>query len=169
MKRLAANVVWSVYLPLWLSGLISLTTIFVGYGDGLVSAFGDRASIAVTLMLTVVAWETPENLRTIKRVQNLKTWTFFLVTIVIIKDVVFTMYWWHTLYWKSEDIAGEEPVRPSRTLLLSLNTHLSYSLFFGTRSNPQHHARRTGLSSSPSWRAIRPCPSGGGSGGQTRS
>lgn len=130
VKRLSANVIWSVYLPLWLSGLISLTTIFVGYGDGLVSAFGDRASIAVTLMLTVVAWETPASLRTIKRVQNLKTWTFFLVTIVIIKDVVFTMYWWHTLYWKSEDIADKKPVGASQTnlrFLYSLSSRLSHS------------------------------------------
>jgi hypothetical protein len=88
---------------------VSLTTIFVGYGDGLVSGFGDRASIAVTLMLTVVAWETPEQLRSIRRVQNVKTATFFLITLVIIKDVFFTAYWWKELYWHSGQIAEEKP------------------------------------------------------------
>jgi hypothetical protein len=48
-----------VYTPMLLMTLVSLTTILVGYGMDLVSAFGDRSSITLTLLLTVSQESTP--------------------------------------------------------------------------------------------------------------
>jgi hypothetical protein len=53
VHRKSNYVLQYIYLPLFLMTFVSLNTILVGYGMELVSAFGDRCSITLTLLLTV--------------------------------------------------------------------------------------------------------------------
>jgi len=59
----------------------------VGYGMDLVSAFGDRCSITLTLLLTIVATELPDHIKEVEQVAYLKGWSFNFVVAIILKDI----------------------------------------------------------------------------------
>eukprot|EP00615_Pteridomonas_danica_P011835 CAMPEP_0114354972 /NCGR_PEP_ID=MMETSP0101-20121206/19864_1 /TAXON_ID=38822 ORGANISM="Pteridomonas danica, Strain PT" /NCGR_SAMPLE_ID=MMETSP0101 /ASSEMBLY_ACC=CAM_ASM_000211 /LENGTH=1110 /DNA_ID=CAMNT_0001496675 /DNA_START=73 /DNA_END=3402 /DNA_ORIENTATION=- len=109
VHRKSNYVLQYIYLPLFLMTFVSLNTILVGYGMDLVSAFGDRCSITLTLLLTVVATELPEHLKEVAQVKDLKGWAFQFIVLIICKDIVATVVWWPTTYWHSQDIAVNDP------------------------------------------------------------
>jgi hypothetical protein len=109
VHRKSTYVLQYIYLPLFLMTFVSLNTILVGYGMDLVSAFGDRCSITLTLLLTVVATELPEHLKEVAQVKDLKGWAFRFIVFIIFKDICATCAWWPTTYWHSQDIAIHNP------------------------------------------------------------
>jgi hypothetical protein len=109
VRRKTAYVINYVYLPLFFMTFISLTTILVGYGMELVSAFGDRCSITLTLLLTIVAMELPDTLKEVNQVKEVKKWAFEFIVCVILKDILAVCVYWVKLYYLTGDIASYKP------------------------------------------------------------
>jgi len=143
VQRKTQTVLTHVYQPLFLMTFVSITTILTGFGMDLQSSFGDRASITLTLLLTIVATELPEHLKEVPQVNWLKGWAFNFVCCVILKDVAFILLWWATTYWNSQDIAISDPwkhkaVTDAGAGNVDDNTEET-SIFFSSYEFPWYH------------------------------
>ena len=145
VRRKTQTVFTYVYQPMFLMTFVSMTTILTGFGMDLQSSFGDRASITLTLLLTVVATELPEHLKEVPQVKWIKKWAFNFIVCVILKDVVFISLWWATTYWNSQDIAVTNPWQHTS----NTDNDTSYAggvkkndgvaIFFSSYDFPWHH------------------------------
>ena len=144
VRRKTQTVFTYIYQPMFLMSFVSMTTILTGFGMDLQSSFGDRASITLTLLLTVVATELPEHLKEVPQVKWIKKWAFNFIVCVILKDVIFIFLWWATTYWNSQDIATSNPWKQEETVGTEPNRNNDEKndgtpVFFSSYDFPWYH------------------------------